>query len=178
MITGKNLVNFAFLYLVGSQIKETRQIWEKINVKGLFICYLLFNLLLVIVYTMYYDTRVGNIIWLLNFPYSSPFLLVNSILLFILFGRIRIQSRSINWMAKSSFAIYLIHANRPYVIGAIGCAALWILKQTDNEILIIIGCVGLTLIVLVASIVIDKLLTPIWKQMDILGNKLSLKLGY
>lgn len=35
-----------------------------------------------------------------------------------------------------------------------------------------------TLIVLVASIVIDKLLTPIWKQMDILGNKLSLKLGY
>lgn len=176
--TGKNLINFVFLYLVGNQIKETKYIWERINAKWLFVGYLLFNLVLVEGYLCFYSTRIGSSIWILSFPYCSPILLMNSILLFILFGNIKLQSFVINWMARSCFAIYLIHANRPYVIGLIGSAALWIANTTNNGVWIVFACVGLTFVVVLCCILIDKLLTPVWKLIDRLGNKVYIKLGY
>lgn len=178
MVTGKNLVNFSFLYLVGYQIKELNLRWEKVSIKTLTILYLVFNLLLVVGYCLFEETAIGKIIWRLNFPYSSPLLLVNSIILFIFFGKLKIQSQSINWMAKSSLAIYLIHANRPYIIGIIGIMSTWLISLTDNTIIITAGCILLAIVAIIAAIGLDKLLTPIWTQIEKLGITVYNKLGY
>lgn len=178
MVTGKNLVNFSFLYLLGHQINEQKLQWENISATTLTILYLLFNLLLVVGYSFFDGTAIGTLIWILNFPYSSPLLLVNALLLFVLFGKMKIQSPRINWMAKSSLAIYLIHANRPYVIGAIGIAATWIVSNTNNTIIITAGCILLAIVAILAAIGIDKLLTPIWTKIEWVGISVYNKLGY
>ena len=152
--------------------------WKKVSITTLTIVYVIFNLFLVVVYCLFDGTPIGTIIWILNFPYSSPMLLVNSIILFVLFGKLRIQSQRINWMAKSSLAIYLIHANRPYVIGEIGLLAAWMVNQTNSTIIIMGGCILLTIIAIISAICFDKLLTPIWKQIDKIGNTVYNKLGY
>lgn len=49
--------------------------------------------------------------------YTSPFVIIPSVSLILLFDKIQIQSKIINWLAVSCFAIYLIHQHwmvRPY----------------------------------------------------------------
>ncbi len=97
---------------------------------------------------------------------------------FAFFCRLRYRSPKINYMAKSSLAIYLIHANRPYVIGLIVTASMWIYNHTSNFITLLFGLILLTVIVLMTCICIDKLLTPIWHLFDRFGDKVYSKFGF
>lgn len=45
------------------------------------------------------------------FNYNNPLVILASVFLFLFFTKIQIQSKIINWLAVSSFAIYLIHMN-------------------------------------------------------------------
>ena len=42
--------------------------------------------------------------------YSSPIVIISSVSLFLFFIRIRINSKMINWIAVSSFAVYIFHS--------------------------------------------------------------------
>lgn len=48
--------------------------------------------------------------------YNSPFAIIASIGVFMLFARMHLQSRAVNWIAKSAFAVYLIHQH-PMLFG-------------------------------------------------------------
>ena len=48
------------------------------------------------------------------FAYNSPLVLTSSVALFVAFATLRFHSRVVNWLALSSFAVYLIHKN-PFV---------------------------------------------------------------
>ena len=48
-------------------------------------------------------------IGVLGFAYSSPFVILQAVFLFICFARMNFYSKIINWCAASSFAIFLIH---------------------------------------------------------------------
>ncbi len=52
------------------------------------------------------------------FAYNSPLVIAESILLFLTFRFIRIESRTINYVARSAFAVYLIH-KQPQIFGGI-----------------------------------------------------------
>ena len=48
--------------------------------------------------------------------YASPFVVLASVGLFLVFARMRMRhSRIINWVAKSAFAVYLFHCNNHYM---------------------------------------------------------------
>lgn len=81
-------------------------------------------------------------------------------------------------MAKSSLAIYLIHANRPYAIGLVGTASMWVYNHTSNYITLLSGLIILTIIVLLVCICFDKLLSPIWHLFEKLGDLVYSKLGF
>lgn len=53
-----------------------------------------------------------------TFAYNSPLVMLSSIAFFMLFTTIKINSRFINVLATSAFAVYLLHKN-PYVWGNI-----------------------------------------------------------
>ena len=43
--------------------------------------------------------------------YDSPFAILAALYFLLAFSKMNFQSRAINWMASSAFAIYLIHEN-------------------------------------------------------------------
>lgn len=177
VLDGKNIVNFMLLYYIGRLINQYKYKWERISNVTYVIIYFVFNALIVGGYLFFQNSIISSVIWRLCFPYSSIFLLLNSILLFFIVGKIRFQSKLINKLAASSLAIYLIHANRPFIIGTIGSCANYILLQTNNILFVIMMCIILTVIVLIISIIIDNILSPLWYLINKVGNKVYLKLG-
>lgn len=111
---GRNVVEFAFLYLLGGFFRH-RVIVTDVDRKSLrrkFLLAVLFTYLLVglILYSSS-GILLDLARWVFH-PYSSPGLILMASLLFLYFTTLEIQSKSINWMAGSTLAVYLVHENR------------------------------------------------------------------
>ncbi len=107
---GKNLVNFMLIYSLGATIRQYD--WgSKLSLKGAVLSWILFSGILFAGYMMLGNTIAGRILWRLSFGYNSPLLIASSLLFFVIFTKIHINSRAINWLASSVFAVYLIHEN-------------------------------------------------------------------
>ena len=178
MEDGKNLVNFIFLYFVGNQIKYYEDFCSKLKICYLIICYLFLNIFLFTIAYLSYGTNIYELLFKLSFPYSSPLLLINAILLFIIVGKVEFKSNVINYFAQSSLAIYLIHANMPYVSSMHEKVAIEIQRYCEHNIALFFSYMVYTAVVLCFCIFIDKLLTPIWNIINTIGNKVYAKLGY
>ena len=187
---GKNAINFIFIYMIGDSLRRYEILIDKLlgGVKNITIIYVALNLLLVIGYINCSDNIIGKVLWRLSFPYSSPILLINSILFFSIFTKLSFQSTRINWLAKSSLAIYLIHANRPLFIdldgilenlpgGLIGYTVQSISNAVNCDALLGVSLLGVTLLIMCIAIGIDKLLSPVWKTVDDLLDKMKLRLN-
>ena len=187
---GKNLANFIFLYLVGHALRLNSQYLEGIKMKAFLVLYLALNLILVFGYYMSYNHVVGKILWTLSFPYSSPILLLNSVLFFVMFSKLSFQSKVVNYLASSSLAIYLIHGNRPLCFdigekygrlcsgGIIGNAVEIIRSMVHNGFLFAISLLVLTILIILFCIMIDKMLSPLWNLANSKFNQLYYKIGF
>jgi surface polysaccharide O-acyltransferase-like enzyme len=47
--------------------------------------------------------------FILGYSYASPLVIMQALSIFLLFSRINIQSKTINWLAASCLSIFLIH---------------------------------------------------------------------
>ena len=177
MLSGKNLVNFMFLYYVGRLIWQYKEKWQKIGYTPLAAIYVVLNAALVLIY-LYGGTTAGKAVWALSFPYSSPVLLLNSLLVFFIIGKMHFHSRIVNYLAASSLAIYLIHGCRPYVIGMIGQASLYLYHEMASPYMLIAACALLALVIICVCIAIDKMLTPVWSYSNNIGSRIYNKLGF
>lgn len=97
--------------------------------------------------------------------YSSPFVIIPSVMMVLLFAKISIQSKMINWLASSCFAIYLIHQHlmvRPYYCEA--CANIF---ETYSGF----AYWGVIILFLLAvgfgCILIDKIRLACWRIIDL-----------
>lgn len=177
MVSGKNLVNFIFLYLVGNQLWFYRERWQKISTLLLIGIFITMNAILMGAILQNIPI-VTKIVKSLAFPYSSPLLLLNSIVFFMIIGKQKIQSHTINYAATSSLAIYLIHGNRPYVRMLHEEVCVFFQGCTNNMFLLLTAYLLYTIIIVIVCIFIDKLLTPLWKQIDKMGIQVNNKLGF
>lgn len=177
MADGKNVVNFILIYTVGFMLHRYQRQWQKMNYALIITTYILLNLILVIVYYVNSYNIFGSVIWKMFFPYSSIGLMLNSILVFIIVGKMSFRSRTINYMAKSSLAIYLLHENRPYLVGLLGNGASLLINNTHSVVLLIGGCILLALLTIFVCIAIDKMLSPIWNAINRMGTLLYLNTG-
>jgi hypothetical protein len=94
-------------------------------------------------------------------------------MLFMLIGKLHIQSRFINYVAASSLAIYLIHGSRPYLPILHGEVCEYLQGVTGNNMLLLGEYAFYTLIVITACVCIDKCLTPVWSLMNYIGRRLQ-----
>lgn len=131
MLTGKNLVNFAFLYYCGRMLNLYKAKWTDWHTGYILLAYIGLNFALVIGY-LYSPSVLRSALWHLSYRYSSPVLLLNSVLFFMLFGKMHFKSKMVNYLASSSLAIYLFHGCRPFVIGTIGQSAYWLHDNIHN----------------------------------------------
>lgn len=106
---GKNLVNFILLYLLGNTLKITQERWQSWNIWSLFGIFVGMNVLTFTLLCFSYGTYLHDFVFNISFPYRSPLLIINAILVFMMFGKLHINSVWINNIATSMFAVYIIH---------------------------------------------------------------------
>ena len=171
VINGKNLTNFVYWYLVGNQLYYYKDRWMSIKTWKLIICYITFSITIMALVYLMSGNFVASLIKYISFPYHSPLILIGAIMLFMIIGKQHIQSRFINYVAASSFAIYLIHGCRPYIPMLHGEICSYLQGIVDNNLLLLMMYMIYTFIVVVACIFLDKCLTPVWKIITLVGQK-------
>jgi len=163
---GKNPINFILIYYIGDFIRHNLKFRINLNAPKLFCVYIMFNILLFFTLFFLSDFKmVRRIFVLLTFPYNSIGLIINSILFFLVFHKLQIKSRIINWIAISILPVYLIHENK-YVGSYLYPFVNTLQDFIDNPILFILSVGLLGIVVLLLCVYIDKLITPIIKFIE------------
>ena len=164
LIGGKNLTNFLLLYTIGDTLRVTRDRWTSISYVKLIASFLIINTIIVSIWICTNNSIISAIIWNLSFPYCSPLLYLNAIIVFIYFGKMQFRSKVVNGLATSVFAIYLLHFNPIIFDKCIKPCAEYVLSICDNNPFGVIPLfLVLTLIIYLACTFIDMILHPLWK---------------
>ena len=167
---GKNLANFIFLYVIGNTLNRYKSYWERFKYSRLVPIFIGLNIILVISYLSVSSTSIiAKSIWVLSYPYCSPILLVNALLLFLIIGKMHLQSTRINYLASSTLAIYLIHS-QPVILNSIGKVVPVLRDWSFDNVSFLLLIICYTLAIMLVSIFIDKALQPIWNYVIRLGN--------
>lgn len=161
--TGKNPLNFILIYCIGNYLRTELKLPKILTAKKLFIIYLACNLLLFlfIYYTNIYTPKISKIVYKAFFPYNSFGLIINAVLFFIIFMRLNISSKIINWFASSSLAVYLLHENK-YIGQYLYDFVDLMHKGIDNQFLFYSSLVALGISVFIICTFIDKLISPVF----------------
>lgn len=157
---GYSAVSFFFLYLAA---KYTRQYLlpgiNKISQKLYITIYI--SIVLFIAILAFIVTRLGIPIAGRLFTYTNPLVLLESLLLIIIFSRISIKSKIINWVGISCFSVYLLHANelllRPYYGKIINNFSV-----TESIECFLISTTLFILGIFLISILLDKVRIAVW----------------
>lgn len=177
-LDGKNLVNFLFLYQIGQMLFCYSDQWRKIKLWKLLIVYGILNLLLVVGFHGLMGTHWGDLVWRFSFPYSSPILIVNAILLFVIIGHFSFTSPCLNRLSSGVFAVYLIHGSVPLITDFQRNIVSAIFPYAGNYWSFVGILVIMSVIVILLCLLINKLLSPVWKLSSSMGNWVYGKIGF
>lgn len=159
-VGGKNIALFMTVYVIGDILKDREKQLEKVSVYWCFLVWLVFNIVLFFSFILTDGSKMSGYIWKFSFPYSSPLLIVNAVLFFLLFSKIKVRSKLINSIAVSIFSVYIITGN-PLI-------EYLLLFPTLEKIVDSFGCgintIGIIIlfatIVVIASVLVDKIFKP------------------
>ncbi len=101
---GYSFIHFMLIYMIGRTLYLYKEQLFAISKKRYFTCYILSTLTILCLYTIF-DIYA--------YSYSSPFNVIATCSLFMIFAKTVYYNRWINWIASSTFAVYIIHVNNP-----------------------------------------------------------------
>lgn len=160
---GKNPINFVLVYYLGRYLRTELVVTKKVNIKKISLIYLICN---IFIFSLIFISEINapiisKIVVRIFFPYNSIGLIINSALFFLIFTQLNFHSRLINWLSTSALSVYLIHENQ-YIGPYIYDFANKISQQIDNPWILAISILLLASFVFTASILIDKIISPIF----------------
>ena len=171
LIDGKNIANFILIYIIGNTIRAEQNRIVGLSNWCFWGGFFILNVVLMFLYVFFYNTKVSSFVWNWSFPYYSPFLLVSSVMFFIPFTRFNINSPAINYVAASVFSVYIIHHQPVILETCLKPIVNYIYDITCGKSIVCILMVGLVaILVMLVSVQIDKLLTPLWKVLAKFGD--------
>lgn len=94
--------------------------------------------------------------------YSSPFVIIASLAIVLLFSQFKFKSKFINWFACSSFAIYLIHVN-PILLPYYKNLQQNVLIATSSQVFYyLLASIVISTVIGILSVCIDKFRLLLW----------------
>lgn len=158
---GYTLMQFVLMYVIGRHIRvhgfELKQHWAAL----LFLGTSLINGALFYA-AFYFD--YGSIAWRFTY-YNNPLVILSAIAFFLIFLKIRIQSRAINYLSTSALAIYLIQ-NTPLVSSYYYRTVSNFHIEHSNIWLSLAMITVMSVVICLASIGIDKLCAPLTNRIS------------
>lgn len=163
LVEGKNLTNFLLLYTLGNTIRSYQDAINAISQRKLVVSYFLFNAFLV--YAFMCIPMLAGKVWKYSFAYDSPIIILNSIWVFAIFSKIKLNSRIINWMGSGVFACYLLQ-----------CPAIIWKNCFEHPIQQIYGVASApwqiipimifySMVAMMIMMLIDKAFNPVWNRL-------------
>lgn len=174
---GKNLVLFMFIYVLGDCLNTFKYICANWRLRWMILAYLTINVLLVVGYVSFHGNIVGKVLWMMSYPYCSPILIMNAVLLFMIFSKFNFRSKVVNWLSLSVFSVYVLHHQHFILYSLIGPCVLYICKISHDPMILLALLGGLTLTIMFVCIVIDKICSPMWNLLSVNANKLESKIA-
>ena len=105
---GLSAWSFMGLYLLAQYIKTYQPAYSKLAKKYDILIYLSISVLLSITCTMACCFNEPGVLMRI-LEYTSPVVILSAVYLLLYFSKIHIQNNAINWIAKSCFAVFLMH---------------------------------------------------------------------
>lgn len=163
---GKNPINFVFIYYIGNFIRYNLKLSWRLNTKKLCLMYVTFNLLLFFSLLVLSEFAfIRNALFRLSYPYNSIGLIVNAVLFFLVFYKLSITSKFINWLAASTLPVYLLHESPylgKYIYEFVNRMQHWI----EAPIIFILAILALAISIFFVCVLIDKLVNPVIKIIE------------
>ena len=103
----------------------------------------------------------GNALRMLR--YDNPLVIMAAIALLRAFSRIQFQSKFVNWLATSCFAVYIIHFN-PFVFPFFK-SGVWWMADRFGGILFVLGSMVWLMVVFFLCVLVDQLRIFSWNKM-------------
>ncbi len=156
---GYSPLSFFGLYLIARYLRLYPQSWYRwgfVKLVGLFF--------LMIVSLSFISTTVtyhGHPVAGRLYAYSSPFMICGAVMLLIAFTQINIQSKFINWVSVSSFAVYLTHGNEIVLRGYYAPFIGKIYNNYDWQVAVLLVLLFM-LMIFCLSIILDKFRAGLW----------------
>ena len=156
LFDGKNLVNFVFLYMLGhwlhTKIVESQEKTSKKRMRYI-IAYLAVTASIGL--ALFFSSEViQDYLKRLCHSYNSPVLILMSVLFFLIFTTFDFNSKAVNWVAGSAFAVYCIHEAEYFFRDEWYC---FIEQQyLNNSGIFPIVLIGTCLLLFVFCILLDK----------------------
>lgn len=112
---GYSIYSFCGLYLIGQYLRRSNIMNLSIfDSKYMLFCYIFLVTLIIAICALVLELKVNKgqdlqLFPLSPFAYNNPLVILQSVLIFIFFSKIKIKSNIINWIATASLALYLLH---------------------------------------------------------------------
>lgn len=166
---GYCLTTFMFFYVVGDTLRAYREKWIIIPRSTLWYVFLVYNVVLVVLFTKFGSLRGASFIYeRLFFSYQSIGLLFSSIVFFMIIGGLNFHSGLVNRIGKSSLAIYMLHGSNICINVLLPIVVIWFCSFVgQNPVLIMVGMLVLASFIVLLCWLVYEMLMPIW---DIIGK--------
>lgn len=174
LMDGKNVVTFMFLYVIGNTLARYKKTLSKIPYSYYGLAFVILNVFLVILYSNWGGRIAEASYFRIFFSYCSFGLLLSSLLFFLWIGNMKIRSRFINYTAKASLTIYMIHGSNLIFFNFLSGTVASILATNPSETLLFVEIFALTFCIVTFCILVDILLRPLWRQLDRIGERLTI----
>lgn len=165
-INGYSCFSFVLLYLLARYLNRFWIIYLEKSARFYLFSYLLLSLIssIIIFVSLYGNEVVASIIKDKVLAYNNPLCIVSSVCFLLFFLRVDIGvNRYINWLAKSSFAIYLVHCNM-LILPFYKRFMHYLYITFDGVVVLALGLFFILCIAL-CSIFIDKVRIIVWDRL-------------
>ena len=153
---GYSTIHFIGLYLLARYTRLFLINRRYISSRFAFLSYLLLSVITAVLFVLsMFLIRADG--WGAVFSYESPLVILSAIMLVISFAKIKINSPTINAIAISCFAVYLLH-NNPFIFDYYICQVQYLVGHGISFLLPLF-----LLLVFTVSIVLDKCRISLWQ---------------
>lgn len=155
---GYSIISFCGLYLTARYFKLYPSGWlNRLNfyVNVAITCFMS----IIVVLSVW---KFGNAMKMLR--YDNPLIILSSMALLLFFCKFKFQSLVVNWLAASSFAVYIVHFN-PYVFKFFKSGVLYFTTTLDVGLLVL-GTFLFLFAVYLFCVFIDQIRIGMWNLLQ------------
>ncbi len=164
-VNGNSTISFIGLYLLARYVAKYQQQWVYNYNKSLYLVIFLISVLFMML--VFYEMKVRQLDSLskMVFRYDQPIVIAASLSILLFFNKMNFKNKIINYVASSSFAVYIIHVN-PNIFESYFVNQIKKLFETYNDVYCLITIFSFLVAIFFISVLLDQIRKIVWIYLE------------